>query len=113
MSIYIGQEDAFAKMAEVEGELWERQQQDDPNPNTSFVAFFETWKRDYAENAILMKEGAALDYFVSVEGDGAIYGYLGYNRYGVRADGKIFFLRDLAINQESLERAKEVGFDLF
>jgi len=111
MSVYIYEKNALKKMAQIEGERWMEQQDDDPKNPCSFYAFLNIWRDHFSQRQSLMEEGARLNCFISVEANGAIYGDSGYNRYAVRYDGMVFFLRDFA-TQEAIRKATRIGFDL-
>lgn len=111
MSINISDEDVLDKMAEIEGEYWKELQKEVTNDPCFFYAFLKIWTEQYSNNKSLMVEASRLNYFMSVGSNGAIYGHNGYNRYAVRADGNIFFMRDVAI-QSDVQKAIELGFDI-
>lgn len=113
MSIYIFEEDALDKMAELEGQPWKEQQEKELDSKCGFHFFLDIWEKEYRGNYDLIAEGVKFGCFVSTHGDGnAIYGRSGFNRYAVRVDGKLFFLRDLAINNDVVETAMSIGFDI-
>ena len=111
MSVHIFDENAFDKIGEVEGEEWKHHQNMDPDNECSFQAFYQEWKQNFSGKKDLMERGREFNVFISVNGNGAIYGLWGFNRYAVRCDGRIFFLRDLATKSD-LEKAIQVGFDI-
>jgi hypothetical protein len=113
MPVYIYEEDAFERMAAVEqDERWIEMQNDGRFGDCSFQAFHDEWVRNYEprqESMSLVQRRAGL----SVNGTGAIYGAGGYNRYTVRLDGEIMFLRMLARSEKCVARAEEQGFRVF
>jgi hypothetical protein len=111
MAVYIFDKDALDKMALVEGMTWKEQEESNPDQNCSFQAFLSAWNRDFAGKEELIREGSSLNCFISVNASGAIYGKEGYNRYAVRVDGRIFFMRDMSI-KEDIEKATLAGFDM-
>jgi hypothetical protein len=113
MPIYISEENALSKMTEIEGQKWQAQQEEDHTANCSFYLFHSVWEKELKGNYDLIAKGVKLGCFISSpNNDGAIYGSSGFNRYAVRVDGRIFFLRDLAINEAALKKAIELGFDI-
>lgn len=106
MSIFIFESDAFDKICRVEGERYAEQQK---NFDTcSFSVFKEKWEELIAGDPTLKEEE---DMHFSVDGNYAIYGKGGYNRYIVYFSGEIVFLDAAAADQsEDIERAREIGF---
>jgi hypothetical protein len=109
MSVFIYEPDAFAKICQVEGPEYLKNQKN--FRNRSFAAFKKHWDRMIARNPELKELGK--DCTISVAGNPAIYGWWGWNRYLVYYSGEIVFLDDLAINSEATKRAREIGFTIF
>jgi hypothetical protein len=105
MPVFIYEKDALEKIAEVEGEKWIRHQKN--FGDCSFDAFLRTWNEQIGGRKELIEKGGSMA--ISVNGNGAIYGLGGWNRYIVMYSGEIKMLRDMAI-QESIEKAEKCGF---
>jgi hypothetical protein len=105
MPVFIYEKDALEKIAEVEGEEWLRHQKN--FGDCSFDAFLQTWNEQIGGRKDLIEKGGSMA--ISVNGNGAIYGLYGWNRYIVMYSGEIKMLRDMAI-QESIEKAEKCGF---
>lgn len=110
MAVYIYQPDAFGKICQVETEIDENYAEhvakDKMHP-CSFFAFKKAWEDKPPELKAKFPEGT-----LSIDGNGAIYGAWGWNRYIVRYDGEILFIKDLAINSQFVVKAEKVGFRL-
>lgn len=118
MAVYIWQENAFDKMAEVEGEDWKRQQEEGLFGNNSFAVF----KRQYEElvrEAPNIKDLSEFAITITEENDNGratdsvIYGHGGWNRYVVLNTGEICFIELMAPSVEYVERAKKAGFRIW
>jgi len=108
MPIYIFERNAKNKMAEVEGEQWLEDQKS--FGACSFEAFHQEWQQKIAFNEKLMREG--INQHIRVDGNPAIYGLWGYNRYYVSYSGEIFFSARLSIESD-IEKAQNAGFTIF
>lgn len=95
--------DALQKMAQVEGERWlKTQSQETGYSFASFLREFNSPSWDYQFEDLL-----------EIDGNKAIYGEGGYNRYFVRfGSGEIFISRFHA-RDEKLKLAVEVGFKIW
>ena len=111
MTISIFGQDAFDKMVEVEGEDYRRFRNESEFGVCSFEAFLEKWKRDYAKNFYVRTFKP--EFGIDVEGNGAIYGLGGWNRYVVLNSGEIAFIRSAAKTETYAGIAKRVGFRLW
>ncbi len=100
MSIFIFDPSCLRKLANVEGPGWGMEQENHLiqsraagvplHPNSYFGAIFEFVKKEQP----------------------IIYGYGGFNRYVIRDDGRVVFLRAQAAYPAMIEKAKIEGFDL-
>lgn len=115
MPVFIYEPDAAARMILVEGEEWWEAQVDGKFGPCSFTAFLREWERGYKPlvDGGSYTEQQLLDTGVSVDGNGAIYGDCGWNRYTVRASGEIMFITLAARSEESKALARAAGFRLF
>ncbi|MEK7212001.1 MAG: hypothetical protein AAB731_05225 [Patescibacteria group bacterium] len=120
MPVYIYDKDAFRKMMLVEGGGSRKNELDfvryqctfTSEWECSFFAFYQKWQEEYARNPKLAEE--EFEYDISVNGNCAIYGLSGWNRYSVRNTGEIFFLRHFVRYRDiwSLKKATELGFTI-
>lgn len=108
MTVYIYERDAFRKMVAVEGKYYPHNQKN--FGICSFKAFKKKWKK-------LAKINDFTDgkppYAIDVEGNRAIYGLCGWNRYLVLNTGEIMFLKAAARIPEDIEVARKIGFRIF
>ena len=114
MPVYIDQPDAFERICQVENEIYENYGRPEVQKNMgccSFSSFKKVWEEAVGRNPELKTKGANMG--ISVDGNGAIYGAYGYNRYTVRYSGEILFIRALAINSEFIAKAEKAGFRIF
>lgn len=111
MPIYIFEKNAFDKMIKVEGEEYRRVKSKEEFGDCSFDAFFEEWKKDYAENS--EARNFKPEFGIRVNGNGAIYGLEGWNRYAILNSGEMVFIRSLAKIEEYIKKAKKTGFRLW
>lgn len=108
MPVFIYDNDAFEKLVEVEGGLYRRHGQREMMAQCSYAAFKEAWEEGFAR-----WKGTAQEYpNVTVEGGAAIYGFGGYNKYAVQANGEMIFLPGLAGTSEAIQQAQAAGFTL-
>lgn len=117
MPVYIYDKDAFRKMMIVEGGGFRQNELDFVRhqrsmESCSFWAFYRTWQEMYAQDPEFAKPSKP-DFGITVDHSGAIYGFWGWNRYSVRTTGEIVFLRYLARDRKSIEKAAELGFRIF
>ena len=109
MSVFICESDAFEKMCQVEGTMYgmayERFKTEEAFGDCSFDAFLEKWKEAVFQCPRIKQS----DSYMHVNGNGAIYGIGGWNRYLVRWTGEIVLL-GISADQESRDKAREVGF---
>lgn len=100
MSIFIFDPSCLRKLANVEGPGWGMEQE-----NHLLVA-----RKTKTPLHVNTYFGAVFEF---VRGEQpVIYGYGGFNRYVVRDDGRVAFLRVQAAYPAMIERAKTEGFDL-
>lgn len=133
--IRICDDDAFAKMCEVEGPDYEENQRG--FGDYSFDAFRAQWLKvspwwrvHFGDLPELQEDMDRLDAVwrrwrdshghcvplkaLSVGSAAVIYGWHGWNRYVVRSrDGAVLFHRHAAVSEEALKKAQEVGFGIF
>jgi len=113
MPVYIHQDDALERMGAVEqDERWEQQQRDGSFGHAClFSSFRDEWERAWRD-----ADGPADALYrlgLTVDGNGAIYGSGGFNRYTVRGSGEILFIEAQARSDADVRRAVEQGFRLF
>ncbi len=116
MPVFIWQEGALEKMAEIEGERWLGQQLQ--SGDCSFVAFLIKWKvceitEEKLEEIRHTMPGVYQYYLknlLTFRGNASIYGVNGGNRYHVNYAGEIFFNDAINNEKEQLAKVKEVGF---
>lgn len=115
MPVFIYEDDAFERMAAVEqDDRWVEKQRDGSfGHDCLFSSFKEEWERTWKARQEEHPKESLNRYGLDVNGTGAIYGSLGYNRYTVRADGEIMFIRMQARSDEDVRRALEQGFRMF
>lgn len=121
MPVFMDQPDAFERICQVENEIDEKYaehvEEDKWHP-CSFFAFKKVWDQKKVALAEFASSNPSLaeqikNTTIDVEGNGAIYGALGYNRYAVMCNGEICFIRDLAINPSFIAKAQAAGFRVF
>lgn len=111
MAVFIFEPDAFDKLVYVEGtDIIEHQKN---MGICSFWAFLKRWKEIDAECPELKNKYPNESF--DVKGNGAIYGWWGWNRYIVFYSGEImmhwYFIESSMI--DTLYRAIEIGFRIF
>ncbi len=109
MAVFIFEKNAFRKIAEVEGPDYPHHQKD--FGICSFKAFKNKWKRLAKASPVFVKYQPAFG--IDVEGNAAIYGLGGYNRYVVLNTGEIMFLESAAESPEYTKKAEAAGFRIF
>lgn len=107
MSVFIFEPDAFDKICQVEGEEYIENQKN--FGNSSFDAFKRRWEEVISKKPSLKEEGKDMAITMG-DGNGAIYGLYGWNRYVVYYSGEIVFLESQAVSEKAIKRAREVGF---
>jgi hypothetical protein len=124
MAVFIFDRDAFDKMVSVEGEEYRKYKSKEVFGQCSFDAFYEEFNRYHSRpwqlRWIKFKRLLGLywlkrdlDFGITVDDNGAIYGLYGWNRYTVRYSGEIWFIRAAARCKEDIVNAKKVGFRIF
>ncbi len=108
MPIYIYECDAFRKMVVVEGKDYLHNQRN--FGICSFSSFRKKWKKFAKINGFTDEKPP---YAIDVEGNRAIYGLGGWNRYLVLNTGEIMFLEAAARTPEDIEVARKIGFRIF
>ena len=108
MAVFIYEDDAFDKMVEVEGPDYIEHKED--FGICSFAAFKKEWEKYFEKN---LRRRNAKEFYLEIEGNPAIYGIVGLNRYYVLNTGEIVFSPVQAITPEYIERAKEIGFRIW
>jgi len=108
MSVFINDADAFEKLVKVEGGRYRKLKSKQAFGDCSFDAFLEKWKQEVEDNPALQKRGRELA--IDINGNRAIYGFAGLNRYAVYYSGEIVFLEMLTQGKKATERAKKAGF---
>ena len=112
MTVRITDPDALDKMAQIEGDGWKRQQDQDRKSAYGFWAFHDLWVR-LASGEHEDEDWYRPDDNLTVEGNPATYGDGGWNRYFVRrSDGRIVISKYHA-TERSLELAELAGFDIW
>jgi hypothetical protein len=119
MSVFIYEKDAFKKFIEVECGDDEQEKNSFISQHNnfgccSFSAFLKEWQEFHERNREENPE--YFDKYImclSVDGNGAIYGNGGYDRYAVSNTGEMLFIERLARNEEAKDRAKKAGFNFF
>jgi hypothetical protein len=111
MTVLITDADAFDRICAVEGERFRNGPHDG---NYSFPAFLAEWNEvaAFAESdgcTVAEIIGSTLD----VDGNVAIYGASGYDRYFVLATGEIVFSRRHSVNAERTALAEAQGFRIY
>lgn len=106
MAVFIYDCDAYDRLCAVEGP---RYTSDGPGRGSGYDywTYREAWDRARAER-LHWPDNVAPGYVGLPEGDGAIYGVEGYNRYVVRRDGEIVLVD--AATPGSAGRAIAAGF---
>ena len=107
MPVYIFEESAFEKILEVEGERHRRFMTEKEYGVCSFEAFLRKWCRDFKYHPSLKNYNPR--FAIDVEGNRAIYGLEGYNRYVVFNNGEIALLK-ASSNRIYIEKARKAGF---
>ena len=107
MPVYIFEENALEKIIEVEGERYRRFSTEKEFQTCSFEAFLKKWNEDCKDYPEIINYRPCFG--ISVEGNGAIYGWGGWNRYILYNSGEIALLNPSSI-PEDIEKAKKVGF---
>ena len=113
MPVFIWEKDAFLKFVEAESSGDKniaasliRHQRD--FGKCSFWAFYQRWQEMYVIDPEITKTQPSFS--IDVEGNYAIYGYGGWNRYMVLNTGEIVFLREFAERDEDLRLGEKAGF---
>ena len=113
MPVYIDQDDALAKMTQVEGEFWLNHMALDQTEDCSFMAFklyYEQEIKPMAKNdPENLRRLIELGWSFHPGHSAAIYGNGGWNRYRVQYDGEIIFMEAFATD-EGIAKAKAAGF---
>jgi hypothetical protein len=94
--------DALEKMGKIEGEYWMKHQ--NQLTGYSFASFLKEYKTpewDYLP-----------EQFIEIDGNRAIYGEGGYNRYFVNAYTGEIFISKFHAREEKLKLAEEIGFSI-
>lgn len=107
MPVFIFEPDAFDKMCQVEGEGYAENQK--TFRTCSFGAFKTHWERLVRRSPNIKEDGGDMRMSMN-DGMSTIYGYHGWNRYGVCYSGEIVFIEAFAAPKEAIKFAKEVGF---
>ena len=112
MSVFIYQPDAFDLICSIEGDEFRNGRHDDA---WSFPAFKKAWleAEDYLLHNPDDRTEAHAGTPIRVEGDVAIYGNAGYNRYFVLGSGEIVFSRHHASRPVKVEEAEAQGFRIW
>lgn len=96
---------------EVEGEEYRRCKSMESFGLCSFDAFLQEYESltKRIPDELRLKNR---DLHITVDGNAAIYGLDGYNRYGVNWDGELVFIEQLAAfpQKETIKKAKQAGF---
>jgi len=104
MNLITEKDKVFKAMTELEGEQWSKIQGDDSD--------YTFW--GIRSQLVEMMEAAGLSVEDLHEGIfETIYGAGGINRYPVRCNGNVFFSRYHCPFEETIKKAKELGFDVF
>jgi hypothetical protein len=119
MALFIWQKNALEIMAKIEGEDWLRHVKD--FGDCGFEAFFNEWKKlNYSKDSLarMQTEDPRKFFlrqttFISFNGNSAIYGYWGWNRYLVSFLGEIIFNEAFCADKEKIEQVKSLGIRLF
>lgn len=115
MPVYIFEPDAFDKIIEVEGEMFREHRS--KFGYCSFETFLKEWNKSYApypdRKNFRPEFGIDSKRADGTVGSGAIYGLGGWDRYTVLNSGEIAFIRYFTLNQERLQKAKEIGFRIW
>lgn len=109
MPVFIFEKEAFRKMVEVEGPDYSRNQMN--FGACSFRAFKNKWRRLAKASPNFIKYRPAFG--IDVEGNAAIYGYGGWNRYVVLNTGEIMFIEHSARTAAYIKKARAAGFRIF
>lgn len=113
MAVYIWEEDAFEKMVQIEGEDWRR------HVKNFGECGFDAFKKDFEsmeftseriQQFIKEESNGVRHSHLTVNGNAAIYGYGGWNRYSVSCSGEIVFLMAFCEDQKDEQKARELGF---
>jgi hypothetical protein len=112
MAVFIWEKDAFKKVCEVEAkgheELRDEYIEQDRNFGpVSFFTFLRAWQEVYVREPELTTHTG----FMTINGNGAFYGRLGWNRYCVAYTGEIVLLEQQS-TRECIALAKELGFKI-
>lgn len=114
MAVFIQQPDALDLLTQVEGPDWRAKQTAGNFGSCSFNAFLQEWR---TAQELATEEDKASEWFKTyslvVDGNSAIYGSNGYNRYAVKYTGEIVFLRYQAWSEEAVKKAEAAGFRIF
>ena len=103
--IFIQDPEVVNKMAQIEGAEWAKDQEKDNGYTVaSFLKEFNAVKAATSDNDLGV---------LRIDGNTAIYGFGGWNRYFVLATtGEIFLSRSHA-RDEKIEKAREIGMDIW
>lgn len=91
MPVFIYEPDAFEKMVKVEGEEYRRVRTKEEFGICSFDAFLEEWKKLEQHPNFKDFKDFRPEFGIGVEGNHAIYGWWGWNRYIVLNSGEMVF----------------------
>lgn len=100
MSVSLTDPDCYKKIVAIEGSAWAKEQADHVLCSRSKAYSLHTNSFFGAIIAFVQKENAV------------IYGYGGFNRYVIRDDGRVVFLRHQAAYPAMIEKAQMEGFDI-
>ncbi len=109
MPVFIYEKDAFRKIVCVEGPEYPHNQRN--FGICSFRAFKNKWRRLYKADERLIDFRPVFG--INVKGNGAIYGFGGWNRYVVLNTGEIMLLGPSVELPEDIVKARQVGFRIF
>ena len=120
MAVYIYDENAFEKFVLVEGEEYWEYKSEKEFGDYSFDAFFKQWRKICKRSLWWYRFKRRLSipfrkYNLGIStpsGNAAIYGLWGWNRYAVRENGEILFIKLLSEYEEDIQKAQKVGFRL-
>jgi len=110
MAVYITDKDALDKMAQIEGEAWRAEMEWKVNAFSfkGFLQEYEEYKSYCEEN-----NEEPGDYALTVDGNSAIYGAGGWNRWFVRETGEICFSEFHKRGGLDIEQVKALGFAIW
>jgi hypothetical protein len=114
MPVYITDSDALTRLAQIEGEPWRDLQEAEPDRPLGFFQFkraYESIKQIYADLKDEDRRETMRNIGITCNGNPAIYGEGGWNRYFIRWSGEIVIsVHHVRLPKEKwLAKAAEVG----